>query len=656
MTNRLLPLLTLSAFMLACTHGSINVMVTPASATVQVGANYQFMATVTGTSNTDVTWQVNTIQGGNDTVGTITSMGLYTAPAQVPDPATVTVTAVSKATDVANAMAAVTITTAPSLDVTPSPATVAAGTTQQFLANGGAAMASWQVNGVDGGSAATGTITTAGVYTAPAIPPPGQTVTVTGISQSDTSLSASVTVTIAPGVATLNGSYTFQVDGQSSNSPLLEAGSFKADGQGNLTNGIEDVNGPSGVSLAVAFTGTYTVGTDGRGVLKITPAASSGLSVETYQIVVISHARVRMIRYDTNGTGIGTIDLNDTSAFSAASLSGNYVLRLSGSGVTGQELAAIALLTLNGKNAVTSGLMDENSNGLLNQNVSVSGPFLVGTSGRGTLTLNSNLGSFDFAFYIISAGKFRLVSLDNTPLWEGTAVAQQGSNFNNASIDGPIVYQASGQSQSVPAEVAAQFAADGNGKITSGIADENDNGTIYNGYSFTGLYSVASNGHGSISLTSTARGTIKYAFYLIASGQAVLLRTDTGGVSSGELNIQSQSQFSSTDLSGWYGLTVSGTSGTGFVDKLIQFTTGSGGNLTGTENVNNAQSPGSDLAMTATSTVSSNGRGTMAVKTGGTTRTLDFYLISPAEMYVIGMDTDQVLSGGGEQQFPPTSP
>jgi len=642
--------------MLACTHGSINVMVTPASATVQVGANYQFMATVTGTMNTDVTWQVNTIQGGNDTVGTITSMGLYTAPAQVPDPATVTVTAVSKATDVANAMAAVTITTAPSLDVTPSHATVAAGATQQFLANGGAAMANWQVNGKDGGSAAAGTITTAGVYTAPAIPPPGQTVTVTAISQSDSSLSDSVTVTIAPSVATLNGSYTFQVDGQSSSSPLLEAGSFTADGKGNLTTGLEDVNGPSGVSLALSFTGTYTVGTDGRGVLKIVPAGSSGLSAETYQIVVISHARVRMIRYDANGTGIGTIDLNDTSAFSAASLSGNYVLSLSGGGVTGQALAAIALLTLNGKNAVTSGLMDENSSGLLNQNVSVTGPFLVGTSGRGTLTLNSTLGSFDFAFYIISAGKFRLVSLDSAPLWEGTALAQQGSNFNNASIDGPIVYQASGQSQSVPAEDAGQFAADGNGKITSGIADENDNGTIYNGYSFTGTYSVASNGHGSISLTSTARGTMNYGFYLIASGQAVLMRTDTGGVASGELSIQSQSQFSSTDFSGWYGVTVSGSSSTGFVDKLIQFTTGSGGSLTGTENVNNAQSPGSDLAMTATSTVSSNGRGAMTVKAGGTTRTLDFYLISPAEMYVIGTDSDQVLSGGGEQQFPPASP
>ena len=48
MKNRLLPLLALSAFMVACTHGKIQVVVSPASATVQVGTDEQFMAVVTG--------------------------------------------------------------------------------------------------------------------------------------------------------------------------------------------------------------------------------------------------------------------------------------------------------------------------------------------------------------------------------------------------------------------------------------------------------------------------------------------------------------------------------------------------------------------------------------------------------------------------------
>jgi hypothetical protein len=74
----------------------VTVSITPTSATVVVGQSAAFQATVTGSTNTVVTWQVNGVVGGNATVGTI-SAGVYTAPAAVPNPATVTVTAVSQA-------------------------------------------------------------------------------------------------------------------------------------------------------------------------------------------------------------------------------------------------------------------------------------------------------------------------------------------------------------------------------------------------------------------------------------------------------------------------------------------------------------------------------------------------------------------------------
>ena len=61
------------------------------------GTTVQFTATVSGTTNTAVTWQVNGVPGGNSTVGTISSDGLYTAPAVQPNPSTVTITAVSQA-------------------------------------------------------------------------------------------------------------------------------------------------------------------------------------------------------------------------------------------------------------------------------------------------------------------------------------------------------------------------------------------------------------------------------------------------------------------------------------------------------------------------------------------------------------------------------
>src|SRR5262245_1162660 len=74
-----------------------SVTVSPATANVQEGSTQQFTATVNNSSSTAVNWQVNGIAGGNSTVGTINSNGLYTAPSVVPNPASVTVTAVLQA-------------------------------------------------------------------------------------------------------------------------------------------------------------------------------------------------------------------------------------------------------------------------------------------------------------------------------------------------------------------------------------------------------------------------------------------------------------------------------------------------------------------------------------------------------------------------------
>lgn len=89
--------------------GGVSVSVSPSSATLVVNENLLFQATVTGSSNTAVTWQVAGITGGNSTVGTITAGGTYTAPAKVPNPASVSVTAVSQADTTQSGSAAVLI-------------------------------------------------------------------------------------------------------------------------------------------------------------------------------------------------------------------------------------------------------------------------------------------------------------------------------------------------------------------------------------------------------------------------------------------------------------------------------------------------------------------------------------------------------------------
>jgi serine protease len=89
----------------------VSVSVSPPSVSLTAGSGTEaFTATVRDTLNTQVTWRVNNVTGGNGTVGTISAAGLYTAPASIPSPATVTVTAVSVANANRAASATVTIT------------------------------------------------------------------------------------------------------------------------------------------------------------------------------------------------------------------------------------------------------------------------------------------------------------------------------------------------------------------------------------------------------------------------------------------------------------------------------------------------------------------------------------------------------------------
>lgn len=91
--------------------GGITVSVTPHTSSKFPTEQQQFSAGVTGTSNTQVAWQVNGVTGGNASAGTIDGAGLYTAPGTVPTPANVTVSAVSQADVTKSGTATVSILT-----------------------------------------------------------------------------------------------------------------------------------------------------------------------------------------------------------------------------------------------------------------------------------------------------------------------------------------------------------------------------------------------------------------------------------------------------------------------------------------------------------------------------------------------------------------
>jgi hypothetical protein len=186
----------------------VGVTVAPTSASVLLGATQQFQAIVTGSSNTNVAWEVNGVTGGTVSMGTISAAGLYTAPAILPTPPSVTVTAVSQADAQANGSAVVILEDDIAVTVAPSMASVPTGGEQVFTANisamgNPAAGFAWSVNGIAGGNSTVGTIAatsaTTAIYTAPSAPPSPATVTVTATSAADSSKlgDASATITCA---------------------------------------------------------------------------------------------------------------------------------------------------------------------------------------------------------------------------------------------------------------------------------------------------------------------------------------------------------------------------------------------------------------------------------------------------------------------------
>ena len=156
----------------------ISITISPNSSILQSGSQQQFSATVSGTSNTAVTW---TTSGG-----TVTTTGLYTAPLSA---GTYAVTARSVADSTKSAAATVTVSTPISISVSPTSTSLQSGGQQQFSAyvSGTSKTAvTW--------SASSGTISTSGLYTAPSAT---GTYTVQAISVADPNKSASASVVVS---------------------------------------------------------------------------------------------------------------------------------------------------------------------------------------------------------------------------------------------------------------------------------------------------------------------------------------------------------------------------------------------------------------------------------------------------------------------------
>jgi len=192
-----------------CGGGSgqpVAITISPTAASLAPAATQAFTANVTHTGNTAVTWSVQ--EGA--TGGSVTSAGVYTAPAAA---GTYHVVATSQADTGKKAVATVTVSPAVGITIAPTTAPLASGQNQTFTAtvtNSANTAVNWSVQEGGGG----GSITGAGVYTAPPI---AGTYHVVATSQADPTKTAVATVTVhigvlvtpSPATITLGQSQTF---------------------------------------------------------------------------------------------------------------------------------------------------------------------------------------------------------------------------------------------------------------------------------------------------------------------------------------------------------------------------------------------------------------------------------------------------------------
>src|SRR6218665_1334236 len=186
LTKLIVPLLL--GVLAACgdepTPGSGPVTVAPKSVTVKAGDSATFTASVEGTRDPKILWSVE-----GEASGTITSTGVYTAPAQA---GSYTVVATNALDGTKKDTASGTVTPAVVATITPASPTVGTAGSIAFTAQvTGASDTSvtWSLKEGD----AAGSLTAAGVYTAPGTPGP---FTVVATSVADPSRSASTQVKV----------------------------------------------------------------------------------------------------------------------------------------------------------------------------------------------------------------------------------------------------------------------------------------------------------------------------------------------------------------------------------------------------------------------------------------------------------------------------
>lgn len=269
----------------------------------------------------------------------------------------------------------------------------------------------------------------------------------------------------------------------------------------------------------------------------------------------------------------------------------------------------------------------------------------MASTGRGTATLNTSRGALSFAYYAVDANHLKIVGTNIFPALGGEAFRQTGP-FNNASVSGPFAFTIAGADllNGNPFAAGGVLTSDGAGNITNGIEDFNDAGSISTSVPFTGIYAMAANGRGTMTL-NTAAGTFNFAIYP-SSGGVLALEIDVRFLTSGTALQQQTTAFTASSLQGTYGMNFTAAASSGSeLDSIAEFTADGVSKLTGIIDINNSGGITFGQSMTGTFVANANGRFAMPLQTPLGTQNMIIYLANGNRALFIEVDGDIVAAG-----------
>lgn len=489
--------------------------------------------------------------------------------------------------------------------------------------------------------------------------------------------------------ASLKGQYSFSMSGQDGSGFFFaRIGSFIADGNGNITGGIEDVN-LAGAEDSLEFTtSTYTVQANGRGTLNLINSTGT----LTFSITLLSSTQGLIAQTDLNGTASGTFVIQNTSSFNPAGISGNYAFDFSGIDPAGAADSLIGQLVSNGRGGL-GGLLDENDNAAPSGAAPVTGGSYQMdatngvTFGRGTATFIANGFPFTYVFYIVNNSRFLMIETapgnSTAGVTVGAAVSQSSVPTSNTTFNGDFAFLASGSGlQGGLLTRISRFTADGNGGLGKVFADTNDNGTVAQVPSSGGALSAttyaidttnAGTGRGTLTFTDSHLGKFQFVFYLSSPSAGVIQDVSANNTADGTIQLQTGAPFGNSSLAADYGTNFTGLSSNSntqvvaeedFVGQLT-FSSAASNNVTGVVDFSEFSSnqgvftnvvvSGNGLTIGGDGTTSAGTRNTLSLKLAGNpSSTLNFvaYIVNSQTILIAGTDGNRVVSGTINLQVP----